>query len=561
VKRFRRGPALPAKHLERYRQIAEVLADEGLGALISTVGLGHLVTRRSSARGGPDTLSTEQHVRRAIERLGVTFIKLGQAMSTRTDIVSPALAAELRKLQDEVTPEPFETMRAVVEAELEHPIEEAFASFEPEPMAAASIGQVYRAEMLDGTPVAVKIQRPGVRAQVELDLDIALAQASWVSKHVFETSDIDVMSIANELADAVRAELDYVNEARNAERLWRAFKDDPTVVFPRVYWDRTTSRVLTLERLEGVRMNRPDVLRESGFDLALLASRGITAYLRQLFELGFFQADPHPGNFLALPENRVGFTDFGRAGAMTEDSRERFADLLWAAVDCDYELAADTFLALASAPDIDEAGLQREVTRLIGKYHGRELGLINPSELLGEVLGLFRDFRLGVSSDFALAIATLGLLQGVGTALDPEFDFVKVARPFFEQVMRQRHRPEQVLDRLVRVWRRSGRLVETLPSTIDRTLRRVSKGEIRVAVVPRDFQGPLDQLAEMVNRLAFAVVVAALIIGASTLLSSSGVPGWLTAIGQAGLVLAFGVTIWFLWSIISAHWRRRRRRD
>lgn len=560
MKRFRRGPALPAKHLERYRQIVEVLADEGLSALIDMIGLGHLAPRRSGALQSSDALSTEQHVRRAIERLGVTFIKAGQAMSTRTDIVSPALAAELRKLQDEVTPEPFDTIRAVIEAELERPLEEAFASFESEPMAAASIGQVYRAEMPDGTPVAVKVQRPGVRGQVELDLDIALRQAAWVSEHVFEISDIDVMGIATEFADALRGELDYVNEARNAERLWRAFKDDPNVAFPRVYWDHTTPRILTLERLEGVRMNRLDLLDEGGFDRALLASRGINAYLAQIFELGFFQADPHPGNFLALPGNRVGFTDFGRVGAMTEDSRERFADLLWAAVDCDYELAADTFLALASAPDIDEGGLQREVTRLIGKYHGRELGLVNPSEIFGEVLGLFRDFRLGVSSDFALAIATLGLLQGVGIALDPEFDFARTARPFFEQVMRQRYRPEQVLDRLVRVWRRSGRLVETLPSTIDRTLRRVSRGEIRVAVVPRDFQGPLDQLAEMVNRLSFAVVVAALIIGASTLLSSSGVPGWLTTIGQACLVLAFGVTVWFLWSIISAHCRRRRRR-
>ena len=556
---LRRGPALPANHLERYRQIVEVLADEGLSALISAVGLGHLAPRRSRAHGVSDALTTEQHVRRAIERLGVTFIKGGQAMSTRTDIVPPALAAELRKLQDAVTPEPFETIRAVIEAELEQPLEEAFASFASEPVAAASIGQVYRAELPDGTPVAVKVQRPGVRAQVEVDLDITLTQAAWVSEHVFELSDIDAMGITMEFADALRGELDYVNEARNAERLWRAFKDDPTVVVPRVYWSHTTSRVLTLELLQGVPMNRPDLLDEAGFDRALLASRGIDAYLRQIFDLGFFQADPHPGNFLALPGDRVGFTDFGRVGTMTESSRERFTDLLWAAVNYDYELAADTFLALASAPNIDEAGLQKEVTRLIGKYHDRELGLINPSELFGEVLRLFRDFRLGVSSDFALAIATLGLLQGVGTALDPAFDFAKAAGPFFEQAMRQRHRPEQMLDRLVRAWRRSGRLVETLPSTIDRTLRRVSKGEIRIAVVPRDFQGPLDQLAEMVNRLAFALVVAALIVGASTLLSASGVPGWLTTIGQVGLVLAFGVTVWFFWSIISAHYRSRRR--
>ena len=560
MNRFRRAGLLPAKHLDRYRHIAEVLADEGLHVVIDASGLGKLAPRRKPGRTGPDHLTTEQHARRAIERLGVTFIKGGQALSTRTDIVPTALAAELRKLQDEVTPEPFETVQQVVEGDLEQPLSAVFPVFETEPFASASIGQVHRAELPDGTPVAVKVQRPGVREQVEVDLDITLTQAQWVADHVFEFADLDVVGIATEFADAVRGELDYVREARSAERLWRAFKDDDTVVFPRVYWTHTTSRVLTLEMLEGVRMNRTDELDAAGYDRVLLAQRGIDSYLRQIFEIGFFHADPHPGNFLALPGNRVGFTDFGRVGTISRESRERFTDLLWAAVNRDDELATDTFLALASSPNINETALQKEVARLIGKYHGRELGLINPTDLFAEVLSLVRDYRLGVANDFSLAIATLGVLEGVGTMLDPAFDFAQTATPFVERAMKERMRPEELFDRFVRGWRRSGRFFETLPSTIDRMLRRASRGEIRVAIVPRDYQGLVDQVSELINRLAFALVVAALVIGASSVLSASGVPDWLRVVGEIGLVGALGVTVWFFWSIISAHYRGRRRR-
>jgi ubiquinone biosynthesis protein len=556
---LRRG-LLPAKHLDRYRQIAEVLADEGLNTLADASGLSRLMPRTRAARRRPDLLTPEQHVRQALERLGVTAIKAGQALSTRTDIVPPTLATELRKLQDEVSSEPFEIVRAVVERELEQPLEAAFRVFSTEPIAAASIGQVHRAELPDGTVVAVKVQRPGVREQVETDLDIGLTQARWVADHVHELGNLDVVGLAEEFADAIRGELDYVREARSAERLWRAFADDETVAFPRVYWSHTTSRVLTLEYFEGVRMNRPEALEAAGFDRVALAQRGIDCYLRQIFEIGYFHADPHPGNFLAMPGNRVGFTDFGRVGTISEESRERFIDLLWAAVNRDHELATDTFLALSKSTQIDETALSKEVQRLIGKYHGRELGLIDPAQLFREILNLVRVHRLSVSNDFSLAIATLGLLEGVGTMLDPAFDFAQTATPFVERLMKERMRPEELFERFVRSWRRSGRFLESLPSSVDRLMRRASRGEIRVGFAIRDYQGLVDELHELVNRLAFALVVAALVIGASTLIGVTGVPGWLRTTGHIGLVLALGVTVWFFGSVITAHYRGRRRR-
>jgi len=280
------------KHLARHKQIATVLADEGLHAVIDATGLRRVAPSRRRARRArrkaADPLTSEQHIRRALERLGPTFIKAGQAVSTRTDVIPPELARELRKLQDEVPPEPFETIRGVLEAELELPIEEAFATFDPEPAAAASLGQVHWATLHDGTEVAVKVQRPDVRRQVETDIDIALTQARWIAEHSDVFGNLDVLGITEEFAEAVRLELDYAREASNADRLWRAFRDDETVAFPKVFWSQTTSRVLTLERLDGVPMNRVDLLDEAEMDRSQLAERGIACFLRQIFETGSF---------------------------------------------------------------------------------------------------------------------------------------------------------------------------------------------------------------------------------------------------------------------------------
>jgi len=549
------------KHLARHRQIASVLADEGLHTVIDMAGLRRVAPSRRRVGGGAkaDHLTREQHVRRAFERLGPSFIKIGQAISTRTDIIPPELANELRKLQDEVPAEPFETVKAVIEADLEAPFEELFASFEPEPAAAASLGQVHWATLHDGTEVAVKVQRPDARRQIEIDIDIALTQARWVAEHTDLFGNMDIISISEEFAEAVLQELDYSKEARNAERLWRAFKDDDTVAFPKVYWERTTSRVLTLERLVGIRMNRVDLLDEAGMDRAELARRGINCFLRQMFEIGFFHADPHPGNYLALPDGRVGFTDFGRVGNISEESRERFVDLVWGAVNRDPRMATDTLVAISGNPDVDEVLLYREVARLIGKYHGLELGGIDFGELMSETLGLIRGHALGVPSDFALLISTLGILEGVGTMLDPSFDFASTAKPFADKVVQERMRPEVMWRKASGTLRHTLRVLEMLPDATERVLRRVSRGEVRMAVRPVGYEKLMSDLHELVNRLAFALVVAALVIGFSTMLSVSGTPGWSRSVGEVGMILAFVVSIWFFISIIVAHNRRRRR--
>lgn len=557
---MRRFVRAPSRHLDRYREVAAVLAEEGFELLVDEAGLSKLVPKRRRRRRDAETVTFEQRVRHTIERLGVTFIKGGQALSTRTDLVPPALASELAKLQDEVTSEPFETMRAVIESELEMPIEEAFASFDPVPIGAASVGQVHRATLPDGTVVAVKVQRPGVAERAEVDLDIAMTFARRAQGRFAEISDLDLMGLAGEFGDALRGEFDYVREAHNAEKLSRAFRDDDTVAIPRVHWTHTTPHVLTTDLLEGVRMNRVDEVEAAGGDRSALALNGINAYLRMIFEFGFFHADPHPGNFIALPGNRVGFTDFGRVGVMSLDSRERFIDLLRAVVDRDEESAANTLLDLASSPDIDEAGLQKDIGRLIDKYHGRELGRIDAADLFGDALVLLRRHHLGMPNDFAVMLATLAVLEGVGLMLDPRFDFTSAVAPFVERAVRNRYRPSELADRLGQDLRRSIRMVERFPSTLDRILRRAARGEFRLEIVPREYDSLLDRITELVDRLAFTIVVAALIIGATTLLSATSVPPWLSAVGRIGLVAALIVSIWLFVSMIAAHYRAGRRR-
>lgn len=549
----------PLRHLERHREILGILAEEGLHVVIDAFSLRRFgrVPKPPSVSRDAQPVDVEERIRRTLERLGPMFVKAGQAISTRTDVISPQLAASLRKLQDEVSPESFETIRKVIETEFDAPLSEVFLEFDEIPTAGASIGQVHFATLHDGTEVAVKIQRPGVRAKVAVDIDIVLTQVKWLASHTDVFRDIDAVAIAEEFAAAILEELDYIKEASNAELLWRAFRDDDTVFFPRVHWARTSSKVLTLDRVVGIRMNRVDLLDAEGVDRALLAERGIRCYLSQMLEIGHFHADAHPGNYFALPDGRVGFTDFGRLGRVTEESRYRFIDLVWAAVNKDHRLATDTLMAVGMNPAVDEVALGREVARLINKYHGMELGRMNFSELSSETLGLIRNYSLGVPSDFAMMLGTFVVLEGVGRMLDPAFDFATVATPHVERVVRERSSVEALTARGVKAFAHALRVLEQLPDSTDRMLRRLSQGEIKVSVRATDYENLVVRIQESVNRLAFAIVVAALIIGFSSLLRATGVPGWVQFVGQVGLVAAFGVSMWFFGSIILATFRQR----
>lgn len=549
------GDIATESHLRRYREIARVLAEEGLGAVAVRLKLPEAV-RKVQARA-PDA-TTPQRMRRALERIGPSGVKLGQMLSTRADLIPPMYRAELRRLQDEVAPVSYDEVTHVITQEFGAGPGEVFALFSREPLAAASIGQVHAAMLPTGEEVVVKVQRPGILSTLELDLDIAVVQAKRLESAGLAPEGLNVVSIAREFARAVRSELDYLSEADNVERFGRAFDGSFDVAVPRVFRRYTTSKVITLERLHGIPFNRPDLIADFGFDRHDLAERGTRAYLEQIFGMGAFHADPHPGNIFALVDGRIGFTDFGRVGTVPQGLRDAAADLLLAMVDRDADLAADALMTVSADPGgMDFERLRRGLTMLIGKYHGAELGTLRAGELIDDLLDLVRRERLCLPSEFALMLTTLAILEGVGTELDPEFDFVEVARPYSERLVREQFEPGHIAQVAFRTVRRFARAGMDLPSSAERALRRVAEGQFHIGVRLEGYQSLLDRAEELVDRLSFAVLIAAFVVGFSTLLSVRWLPLWLEVVLLLGMLAAIIVSVWMFASLMIARVRGR----
>lgn len=549
----------PYKHLARYRQIVGVLADEGLDDVLDVTGIRRFAPVRGRLRPSPHTREPfGVRLRHTLERLGPTFVKIGQAASTRPDIIPEDVIVELRKLQDEVSPFPDDEAMALIEKELGGKVDDIFAEFTRTPIAAASLGQVYAAKLPDGLNVAVKVQRPGVEHIVDVDLDILLTQARFVAQHSEIGERYDVFRIVSEFAEAVRSELDYLTEATNAERLRSDFAEDHTVAFPAVCWEYTTSRVLTTELLEGIAFNKPELLDEAGQNRPLLAERGIFCYLEQIFVHGFYHADPHPGNLLALADGRVGFTDFGRCGTVSKVGREQLADLFMSIIEDDVGLAVDTLVNAAGNPgEIDVATLEREVSRLITKYYNKSLDQVRVGDLIGEVLDMVRDHHLMMSSELAMLLTTLVVLEGLGRLLDPDFDFVDVTSPFARRITNARLSPQALSKSLTQSLRRIVRIGQDLPESLTRLLRRAGQGEFRIAMHPVGFDPIIKRFEEAVNRVSFAVVVAAFVIGLSLLLQNTPLPPAFLWIARAALAGALVVGSWFFISIFASRFRKR----
>jgi ubiquinone biosynthesis protein len=351
--------------LSRYAQIAEVFARHGFGYLLSAWGLEHLLSHSQDQPEHP-AHARPVHLRMALEELGATFVKLGQLLSTRADLLSPDYLEELAKLQDAVPPVPSEVVMKTLVAEFGRPLEAVFAGFDPTPLAAASIGQVHAATLPDGTEVVVKVRRPGVVEQAEQDLEILRNVAAAASRHWQAAEQYDVVGLAQEFAQALRAEFDYLHEGRNAERFAANFAQDPAVHIPRVYWETTTSRVLTLEHIRGLKLSDPRALEGPAAARQALAHRGTHVMLKMVFEDRFFHADLHPGNFFIEAGDRFGLIDFGTVGILDERTEEHLAELVLAVSNRDYDRLVDAVLDLTPpGRQVDRERLRQDLEQMI----------------------------------------------------------------------------------------------------------------------------------------------------------------------------------------------------
>jgi ubiquinone biosynthesis protein len=534
-------------HLNRSRQIVRVLLSHGWEFLRNTEQRGvSRTSRMANAR--------PLHLRLALEELGTTFTKLGQILSTRADLLPPAYLVELTKLQDSASPVAFKEIAKVVETELGQSIERLFAHFDPVPLAAASIGQAHAATLWNGTEVVVKVRRPGVVEQVNEDLEILKELAASASRHLSFADHYDLTGLVEEFSQTLRRELDYVREAHNAERFAVNFATDPHIHVPRVFWEATTSRVLTLERIRGIKINDLKALDEQGTDRRWLADYATSVVLKMVCEDGFFHADPHPGNFFIEADGTIGLIDFGMVGIIDERTQELLAELLITINDQNADRLVDVFLDLGvTRKRIDRASVRRDIEQLLSTYWGLPLGELRIAALLNDVYTIMRRHQLHLPSNLALLLKTVIMIEGLGVNLDPDFHLPKVLTPYTERLKLRQYSPFRWVRSFGRSSLELARFAVEIPQHLRRIATAAESGNLQIGMRPEGFDPVIDRLERISNRIVLGVIAAAFINGLAVLVSVYKPPGWERwgwAVFAFGFVCALFLGAYLAWNIL-----------
>ena len=544
------------RNLGRLSEIAQVAVKHGFGYFLERHRLTDLLPwprKVPPSEDGAAGSQRGQHLREMLDELGPTFVKFGQLLSTRPDVVPPDIIAELRKLQDDVTPFPFEQVERVVGEDLELPVEKLFLEFAERPIAAASIGQVHEAVLPNGRKVAVKVQRPDAPRQVEADLSLLYQAAKLVKERVKALEFIDAREIVDEFARSIRQELDYRLEARNAQAFHRDFAGHPHVRIPRVYWSYTRSRVLTLELLEGTKITDLDAEEYSLEERREIAYLMTEAWMTMIFRHGSFHGDPHPANILVLGPQRIGLVDFGQSGKLSDDDMTKLTRLFIDAAEENVEVLPRRLADLGVRYDkAREDEFVVHLRELYGRYYGARLADIDPLQVIREGFGLIYAMNLRLPTRFILldkAIATLG---SVGVELYPDFNVFEVAKPYARDLMLERYTPRRMVVRARREARALAQIVRETPYQVHEVLEALRDGEIEVRFVHKGLDEFMAEFDVMFNRLVVAMVVAAGLMGSSLLAAFASGPrvGGIQAVAIVGFGLSILLGIWLLWGVI-----------
>jgi ubiquinone biosynthesis protein len=517
----------PSRVRQRYRTVATVLGAHGMGALASRLGLDRFSPARLFGRTPGPPHTTAEHVRMALEELGTTAIKLGQVLSTRPDLLPEDYIAELEKLRDRVARVPADDIIAIIERELPGGLAAAFASFDGEPLASASIGQVHGATMHDGTAVVVKVRKPGVLEQASVDLDVLLDLGKRANRAGVLDGAYDFEGLASEFGWTLRAELDYVREGRNADRLRAVLTDEPRAIVPRIHWDITTESVLVMDRVDGIPIDDVERLTASGIDCMALARANAEILMRQVFVAGFFHGDPHPGNFLVVPDGRIAILDFGMVGQLDDELRFTFLRFLAAVVDQDAAGIVDQLehLGILRSPS-DREAVRRDIHHVLERYYGLADDEFRLTDYINDVLRVVQRYRLQLPAELALLLKTVGISEGLWRKLDPAFNAASIAEPYVQQAASEVYAPRAWGRRMVRAAGDTVELGAYLPGQIRRIAARIDRGDFEVTLRHRDIDEILSKLSNMVTRMSVAIVAAAVIVGLPLLATTWEPPAW-----------------------------------
>jgi ubiquinone biosynthesis protein len=523
-----------------------------IGRVATRHGFGYLLERRRASNGDAES-DRGRRLREMLDELGPTFVKFGQLLSTRPDVVPPDMIAELRKLQDDVTPFPIEEVERVVREELGIGIEQAFLSFDERPIAAASIGQVHRATLPNDEDVVVKVQRPTAPRQIESDLRLMASVARVVRERVHQLDFLDTGELVDEFARSIRQELDYKQEARNAEAFRRNFAGDERVAVPRVWWRYTTSRLLTLERLDGTHVRDLELDTWDDADRRDLAYRLTDAWMTMIFRHAFFHGDPHPSNILHLDDGRLGLVDFGLAGRLTDADMSRLTRLF---IDAATENVAVLPRRLAELgvryPREREDELRARLEELYYRYYGTRLSDIDPIEAIREGLALIYGMNLRLPTRFVILDKTIATLGSVAAEVYPDFNVFEVAKPYARQLVAERLSPRRLALRTQREAQELGEIALSLPRQIHDVMAGLADGELLVKISNPGVDDLAHHIDVAVNRIAVALVILGGLVGSSLIgvLAKSG-PHFLGLhlISVLGFVISFAFGIWLLWGV------------
>jgi ubiquinone biosynthesis protein len=487
----------------------------------------------------------EVRLRLAFTELGTTFIKLGQVLSTRSDLIGPELAEELTKLQSSNPADPPESVVATIESELGQPPDKLYAEFNPDAVGSASIAQVHMATLKTGEKVVVKVQHPGIEDLVQQDLEILAFLAGIAEKHSAELRLYQPRGMTAEFRRSILRELDFLREKRSLEEFTRNFQDDPTVHFPKPYPELTARRVLTMERLDGVSIAKTETLAEGGVNTEETAWRGATAFLEMVFRDGFYHADPHPGNIWVLENGVVGLLDCGMVGRLDDARKLELENLIQAAVDRDTEELTALVVELGSLPpNLDREQLRADIADFLSDYGGQSIQDLNISDALNEIVAIIRRHRIVLPPSVSLLIRMLVLLEGSARLLSRDFSLVELLQPFVKKRLTHRLSPGQLLKRLGRSYRDWTRLVDALPRELTDILGRVRQGTFEVNLEHR-------RLDTVVNRVVYGILTASLFLGSAMMWSRQAPPTiqGVSLFGAAGVAGAV-VLAWRLLRVI-----------
>ncbi|WAH37652.1 ABC1 kinase family protein [Alicyclobacillus dauci] len=551
------------RHLSRYKDIAHILVANGFGWFIDEIGLAEVIDlprRLFSDRKERQPLTTYERIRLVFEQLGPTFIKLGQIASLRADVFPQELTDELARLQDEVPPEPFTAVRQIVEMEFGRPLAEVFKVFDEEPVGSASIGQVHRAELMTGEEVAVKVQRPGISLKIEVDLEILADLARMAERHFSWAAHYQLSEVVEEFRYTLMNELNYTIEGRNADKLREIHAGDETVRVPNILWDWTTSRVLTMEYVRGIKLSNPKLLEEAGYDVRLIAERAAHAVFTQMLIHGFFHADPHPGNLAVLPNHSILFMDFGMVGRITPEMKRLLTGLIVGLMRRDSDAIIRTLYRMGVVPaDVDDSRLRRDVDGLREKYYDIPFQQISLGEATSDLFSIAYRHRIKIPSDLTLVGKTLITIEGVVEGLDPTFRILNIAEPFGRRLLRDRMNPRNLTRGAVRGALDLIDFVSDLPKQLRSALHTLTGGQLKVQFELSEVDQLVRQLVRIGNRLSFSILLLSFSIFMAGLMIASALSKTPSALFSVPMTdIGMGVGLLLLCFLIFSIWRSNR---